>query len=354
MKAPHTENQTALLKRYLAWLICDRYSRTTLEVYPRVARRFLEFWGRKPLAKVRPSDIRDFLTEVSVRDLSADIVHRYLWGLRSFFDFLCLEGVADRVAPRLIRARPVQAKLPRALSKANAIRLIGATSNTRDRALLELFYATGCRISELASARVEHVDFAKRMMWIHGKGKARRVFFGPTAKKYLCMYLGGRVDGFLFESQYLVQKGCVSFNGTCWAGYWKDYTVPGVPRDRCLSLGPKSMGKKRAWEKFKQLVPNPDAGHSRRKAHPLARGAISQIFREAAFRAGLPRVTSHNLRHSFAVHMLDNGADIRNVQELLGHTSLATTHRYAKVSSIQSSKAYDRFHPRAVERSRTK
>ncbi|MBV9886729.1 MAG: tyrosine-type recombinase/integrase [Acidobacteria bacterium] len=328
--------------------MCQRYSRTTLKVYERVSTQFMEFWGNEPLSKVRPSDVQDFLIERSVRDLSADVVRRYLWGLRSFFDFMCLRGITDDVAPRLVRPRPMELPAPRALSKQNALRLIEAANNVRDRAMLELFYATGCRISELANVRLEHVDLAKGTIWIHGKGgRSRRVFFGPIAKRYLEKYLRGRREGFLFESQYLVQKGCVSWNGRYWAGYWKDYTDPRNPHDRCKCLGPKSLGRKKALEKFKQLVPDPDRGHIRRKPHALGRGCISNIFREAAMRSGLAKVTSHNLRHSFAVHMLDNGADVRQVQELLGHTSLATTHRYARVASVPASKAYKQFHPRA-------
>ncbi len=347
MKRLQSDEHPVLVKKYIQWLVCSRYSRTTLEVYERISRRFLSFWGRRALKRVRPSDARDFLTAMSVRDLSADVVHRYLWGLRSFFDFLCLHGIVDEVAPRLVRPRPVQKPVPRALSKKNAVRLIEATSNVRDRALLELFYATGCRISELTNARLEHVDFDRRTIWIHGKGKDRRVFFGPTAKKYLRDYLGERDTGFVFESQYPIQKGCVSFNGKSWAGYWLDYTQSKTPRNRCVSLGPKSLGKGPAWRKFRRLVPNPDKGHSRRKPHPLTRSGVSQIFKEAAFKAGLHKVTSHNLRHSFAAHMLDNGADVRHVQELLGHTNLATTNRYARVASVPVSRAYERFHPRA-------
>jgi site-specific recombinase XerD len=346
MKPFYAEARSALVKKYLDWLICDRYSRTTLEVYPRIARRFLDFWGRRALSSVKPSDIRDFLTAMSFRDLSADVVHRYIWGLRSFFDFLCLEGIVDRVSPRQVRARPREQTLPRALSKENAVRLIEAASSVRDRALLELFYATGCRISEIASARVEHVDFAKRSIWVHGKGKDRMVFFGPTANKYLRRYLNGRLTGSLFQSQQCVQRGCVSFNGRAWVGYWLDYTASAIPRQRVRFLGPKSLGKRRAWGMFKQFVPNPDRGHVREKPQPLTRSGIYRIFREAAFKVGLRGVTSHNLRHSFAVHMLDNGADIRNVQELLGHSNLATTHKYVKVASVLSSRAYQRFHPR--------
>jgi integrase/recombinase XerC len=336
-----------IVGRYSEWLVCQRYSRTTRAVYNRVAGKFFHFWGRRQFSEVSHLDVREFITEMSQRDLSSEVVHRYLWALRSFFDFLCLHGVVDEVAPRLVRPRPSQRPLPRALSERNVSRLIHAARNPRDRAILELFYATGCRITELMNVRLEHVDFARRTIMVHGKTGDRRVFFGLTAKRSLRAYLQGRRMGFLFESQYPVQKGCVSWNGSCWAGYWLDYRDgTGIPRNRCVALGPASMGLNRAWAKFRKLVPNPDQGHIRKKPHPLTRYGISQVFREAAFRAGIGRATSHNLRHSFAAHMLDNGADIRHVQELLGHTSLASTNRYAQVVSAPIASAYRRCHPR--------
>jgi integrase/recombinase XerD len=337
-----------LLRHYQAWLVCQRYSHTTLKAYDRVASQFLEFWGNRPLDRVRPGDIQDFLVARSERDLSSDIVRRHIWPLRSFFDFLCLRGLVDFVAPRYVRPRPRPLVVPRALSKENALRLIAAAPHPRDRALLELYYATGCRISELVQARLEHVDFQKRSIWIEGKfGKSRRVFFGSTAETYLKRYLGNRKEGFIFENRDPVQKGTVSWNGRGWVGYWKDYNNPIMPFTRSKYLGGKSMTRKAAWVKFKQLVPNPDKGHIRRKPHALARGRIHEIFRTAAARARLGRVTSHNLRHSFAAHMLDNGADIRHVQELLGHSSVATTHSYSSVASLSTSDAYKQFHPRA-------
>jgi integrase/recombinase XerC len=342
-----TLSNADIVSRYSEWLVCQRYSRTTREVYNRVAGKLFQFWGRRHFSEVSHLEVREFLTEMSRRDLSTEVVHRYLWALRSFFDFLCLHGVVDEVAPRLVRPRPAQRPLPRALSEKNVSRLIRAANNPRDRAILELFYATGCRITELMNARLENVDFSKRTIMVHGKTGDRRVFFGLTAKRSLRAYLHGRSTGFLFESQYPVQKGCVSWNGTCWAGYWLDYTDgSGIPRNRCVALGPASVGLTRAWTKFRELVPNPDRGHIRRKPHPLSRSCICQIFKEAAFRARIGRVTSHNLRHSFAAHMLDHGADIRHVQELLGHTSLATTNRYAQVVAAPIAGAYRRSHPR--------
>ena len=339
---------TELVDRYREWLICQRYSRTTHEVYNRVVGKFLNFWGLKSFAGVSHLDVRQFIAESSSRDLSGEVVHRYLWALRSFFDFLCIHGVVDEVAPRLVRPRPAKRPLPRALSRKNVSRLIRGAKNHRDRALLEMFYATGCRSSELLNARLEHVDFAKRTLLVRGKSGERRVLFGLPAKRALKQYLQRRTSGYLFESQYPVQKGCVSWNGQCWAGYWLDYSEGStIPRQRCVALGPASIGRNRAWLRFKRLIPNPDRGHIRARPHPLTRSCVAEIFREASFRAGIGRVTSHNLRHSFAAHMLDNGADVRHVQELLGHVSLASTNRYASVVSTSLSRAYKTCHPRS-------
>jgi integrase/recombinase XerD len=337
-----------LLRKYGEWLVCQRYSYTTLRAYERISSQFVEFWGKRALSHVRPSDIQDFLISLAYRDLSADVVRRNLWGLRSFFDFLCLRGLVGGVAPRYIRPRPEPPATPRALSKENARRLMAAAANDRDRALLEMYYATGCRVSELAAVRLEDVDFAKRTLWIQGKyGKSRRVFFGRTAAKYLLKYLQNRREGFLFENRNPVQKGHVSWNGYIWVGYWRDYTNPLTPRYKNKSLGKKPANKKEAWALFRKLVPNPDEGHARCKQHRLARATISDIFRHAAHRARLGRVTAHTLRHSFAAHMLDNGADIRHVQELLGHTNISTTHGYTAAVSFPIAQAYKKFHPRA-------
>ncbi len=336
-----------LVRRFSDWLICQRYSRTTLSTYDRVVRKFCSFWGRRKLSSVTHMDIRAFLIDISARDLSSDILHRYLWALRCFFDFLCQGGVVDDVAPRLIRPRPAQRPLPRTLSEQNVKRLIKAAGNERDRAIFELFYATGCRVSELLNIRLTDIDFAKRTIRIRGKGEERRVLFGTAAKRAMVAYLRGRGIGYLFESQHLVQKGCVSWNGTSWAGYWLDYSAEtGQPRRRCVFLGPRQMTHARAWRKFKTLVPQPDVGHIR-STQQLTRSGIANVFKLASFKAGLGRITSHQLRHSFATHMIDHGADIRHVQQLLGHSSLDTTMKYTSVTSTRVGQVYRAAHPRS-------
>src|SRR5215467_11468826 len=155
-----------LMARFSDWLICQRYSRTTLSTYNRVTRKFLSFWGARRLSSVTHLDVRAFLIEVSKRDLSDDVVHRYIWALRCFFDFLCKGGVVDEVAPRLIRLRPIVRPLPRTLSECNVKRLFQAAESDRDRAIFELFYATGCRVSELVEIRMSDVDFKSRSIRI--------------------------------------------------------------------------------------------------------------------------------------------------------------------------------------------
>jgi integrase/recombinase XerD len=336
-----------LVRRFSDWLICQRYSRTTFSTYNRVIRKFCLFWGPRRLSSVTHLDIRAFLIDISTRDLSSDILHRYIWALRCFFDFLCQGGVVDDVAPRLIRPRPAQRPLPRTLSEQNVKRLIKAAGNERDRAIFEVFYATGCRVSEVLNIRLTDIDFAKRTIRIRGKGNERRVLFGLAAKKAILVYLRGRTIVYLFESRHPVQKGCVSWNGRSWAGYWFDYSAEtGQPRRRCVFLGPRQMTHAQASRKFKTLVPNPDVGHIR-SAKQLTRSGIANIFKLASFKAGLGRVTSHQLRHSFATHMIDHGADIRHVQQLLGHSSLDTTMKYTSVTSTRVSQVYRAAHPRS-------
>jgi site-specific recombinase XerD len=124
-----------LAREFMEWMVCQRYSPHTMYHYKRVVEHFLFFWGDKKLSRVTHLDVRAFLIETSRRDLSADVVHRFIWPLRCFFDFLCINGVVDEVAPRLLRPRPVIRSLPTALSEQSVRRLIAAADNPRDKTL---------------------------------------------------------------------------------------------------------------------------------------------------------------------------------------------------------------------------
>jgi integrase/recombinase XerC len=347
LRALGTLSNTELSARFVEWMICQRYSPKTIETYKRVTGEFLAFWGTTKLSRVSHLDVRAFLIEMSHRDLSADIVHRYLWALRCFFDFLCLGGLVDEVAPRLLRPRPAKRPMPRSLSEPNVRRLISAAHNARDRAIIELLYATGCRASELLNIRMESIDFRTGTIKVAGKGSERRVVFGGKAKRSLMRYLRGRESGHLFQSQHRVQQGCVSRGRISWAGFWLDYSREQGRNQKRITLGKSSMSRSQAWSIFRRRVPNPDTGHRRAAARPITRSTLCQIIKSAAHRADLGHVTSHMLRHSFATHLLDHGADIRVVQELLGHSSLATTQNYCLVSASRIAPAYRRAHPRS-------
>ncbi len=360
-KAPHppawlqTQQSTEPLKGFTTWELAThfkewlgvlRYSRTAQDSYSRAVQKFCVYIGDRPLANVTHHDVRNFLLEITRRDISVQCANRFLNGLRSFFDFLYLGGIVDTVAPRFIRGRAYKAPLPRVIALDKIRRLITAAETPRNQAIIELMYATGCRSGEIVAMRIEDIDFRKRTVVVRGKGSERRVFFGRPAHRALTRYLGSRQKGFVFPTANPIQKGCVSNSCGQWNGYWCDYSRGAdLMRPRVKYLGPSGITRAEAERRFKQLVPDLNKGRPDGK-RPIGRDTIYRLFRSASHRAGLGRITSHQMRHSFATHMLDNGANVRQIQHLLGHTSLNTTQAYTRVSSVDLAAAYAKYHPR--------
>ena len=219
---------------------------------------------------------------------------------RGFFNFLLRDGLikddplAGLEAPQALR------RLPTVLTLEEVERLLAAVSTdtaagVRDRALLELLYATGLRVSELVSLKLSDVDMEGGVLSCHGKGsKQRRVPVGRSALRWLQEYgqarrslLSGRVSAYLFVTQ-----------------------------------GGATMTRQQVWHRIKKIA------------------AV----------AGLRAVSPHVLRHSFATHLMQHGADSRSVQALLGHSDLATTQLYTHMSSQHLRETYDLCHPRAAAR----
>jgi integrase/recombinase XerC len=339
------KSNAELLKFFLEWLEAQRYHRTTREGYGRVAKKFCLFIGSLSVKSVTHLDVRRYLIEVMKRDLSNGGANRHLWALRRFFDFLYLGGVVDCVAPRFVRARALMQGIPRTLGEKEVRKLILAMESDRDTAIVEVLYATGCRIGELANMKVEDIDFQRRRIHITGKGKQRTVLFGDRAKQSLVRLLGARTTGYVFQD-ICNQKGYIGWNGRGWVGYWRDYQNPNYVKHRTgIYLGGKAINSEEALAKFRRLVP---ARRMQRppKNRPLCTAAVSRVIQKGALKAKLGRVTAHMIRHSFATHLLDNGADIRLIQELLGHSSLVTTQAYARVSKQNIAATYSRCHPR--------
>jgi site-specific recombinase XerD len=229
-------------------------------------------------------------------------------------------------------------------------RLIRATTNKRDRALVELFYSSGCRNSELATVRIEQIDFRRRAFPVKGKRKERLVYFGKPALKAIRDYMNKRKNGYLFQDVLPDQKGYLTRSAAAWHGCWRDHHVSiGEPKSkRCIHLGtPGTMSLGQAKRKFDRIRKKLDLGRPK-PDRPLHKSTIGKIVVEVGRRAGLGVVTPKMLRHSFATHLLERGADICVIRDLLGHSYLTSTQIYARVSNTRVAASYKRFHPRAA------
>ena len=244
--------------------------------------------------------LRHYLAHLRQSGAARATIARKVASLRSFYRFLIREGVvSDNPAVNLTVPR-LEKRLPVFLDEGEVGRLLeapdrGEPAGRRDRAILEMLYSTGMRIGELAAVSLEDVDLIGEVAKAKGKGrKERLVPLGRPAIEALRDYL----------------------------------EVRGV-------IAQRRRTNRRA------LFVNKAGGR-------LSDRGIRRIFHKYARRVGLPdRVSPHTLRHSFATHMLNRGADLRSVQELLGHASIASTQIYAHVTTEQLKKVYNKAHPRA-------
>ena len=337
-----------MARRFRRWLDVQNYAPSTMDGYGRVVGELCRFLGNKTVRDVTPMDIGDFLTQVLPEKRSdCHVVHR-LGALRSFFDFLYLGGVVDSVAPRFLRARTREKKLPRTVTQSQAKKLIAAARNSRDRALLELFYGTGCRVGEVSRMRVEQIDFVRRTIRVKAKRKERTAYFGVPAARALRRYLGGRRTGYVFQDIIRPQRGYITFYKRAWLGCWRDFRPgEGYGRRHCKFLGnPATTSERAAQLKFKRFLQSVDLTRAK-PDKPLTRSTLGKIVQEIGRRIGI-QASPHVLRHSFATHLLERGADIRAIQELMGHSYLTSTQIYTRISNNAVASAFRKFHPRSA------
>lgn len=338
-----------MAERFRAWLGAQKYATSTQQRYHRVARKLCEFIGQKALAKVTPMDVGDFLTKTLPDRWQDSYIADHLGPLRSFFDFLYLGGVVDSVAPRFLKTRARVKRLPRTLTEPQVAKLIRTASHPRDRALVEFLYSTGCRIGEARMVRVEDIDFRRRTLKVRSKRKDRIVYLGRDAAKALRFYLRGRKKGYLFQDKIEQQRGYITYYEKAWLGNWRDYhTDKNGSVKRCKRLGnPARVSRGEAERRFKAFLRESGINLTRnKKDRAMHRSSLGFVVRELARRAGLGRVGPHTLRHSFATHLLEHGADIRAIQELLGHSYLSSTQIYTRISNNRVRLAFQKFHPR--------
>jgi integrase/recombinase XerC len=239
--------------------------------------------------------IRGFLTWLHERGCTRATASRKLASVRTFFRYLSREGLVRTNPARLLVSPRQQRKIPAHLPEVDAAALVEVPgdrdSDVLSRAILELLYATGIRCSELVGLDVQEIDFDARMLRVLGKGRKERIVpFGIAARDALVRYLAVRAKR--------------------------------RPRSEALLI-------------------NRNGG---RLTDRYVRKLVAARVRQVAL---LTRVSPHTLRHSFATHLLERGADLRAIQELLGHSSLSTTQRYTHVNAKYLLSIYSKTHPRA-------
>jgi len=282
---------------FLRYLDHERgVSHHTLRSYAADLAEFEAFLAREKLGGLARADaraIRGWLASLHERKLARSSVARKLASVRSCLKYLARRGVVELNAARQVRSPKLPQRLPSFLPKDESKNLLDSPverteAGLRDRALLELLYATGLRVAECCGLDLDDLDRQQGSVRVMGKGgKERVVPAGDVALQALDAWLTVRGEG----------------------------------------RGP--------------LFTNPRGGR-------LSTRGVHRIVKSRARAAGIERrVTPHTFRHSFATHMLGEGADLRLIQELLGHSRLSTTQRYTHVSAEHLMKVYDRAHPRA-------
>lgn len=266
----------------------------TIEAYERDLRRFLSVIEKKNLEAVTQEEIISFIQQMKEKGYASSTLSRSLVAIKVFFRFLKREKLIVKDPTTLIESPKLWQLIPEVLTEREIAALlkqpeVDSEIGARDRAILEMLYATGMRVSELCSLNVHDVD--DQTVRVKGKGgKERIVPIAAVAIEALDHYLSYRVEVKKLKDLplFLTKKG-------------------------------KRIGRTQVWARIKHY------------------GKAAKIEKV---------ISPHTLRHSFATHLLDHGADLRVIQELLGHADISTTDRYTHLSNKHLYQAFDQFHPR--------
>lgn len=295
---------TGRMQLFLEYLTVELgLSANTRQAYERDLRLFCKTLGFKnsdALVNVSREQITGYMTQLKEKGLAAATIARKLAAIKAFYRFMTAEGYMDANPAEVVEAGTKGIKLPRVLSEDEVVRLLNQPDITtaegfRDRTMLEVLYATGMRVSELINLTLERVDLNMKYIIAFGKGSKERIVpLGSVAAEFLQQYLE-KVRPKLTHADRNTNIVFLAFGG-----------------------------------------------------HELTRQRFWQIIRTYGRKANINKaLTPHILRHSFATHLLDNGADLRSVQELLGHSDISTTQIYTHLTNKRLRDIYAKAHPRA-------
>jgi site-specific recombinase XerD len=335
-----------LIQRYGRWLFAQKYSACTQYSYPRAVSQFAEFLKSKSFLKVDHLDVQEFLSQCAIQGGQPRYVRGQLYALRIFFDFLNLGGLVRWVPPRIVRMRPIKRYIPTVLTRTQIKTIFAAAISDHERALLEVLYGTGCRLGEIRTMKIQNVDFERRRILVQGKAGTRYVLITRSAAKALRNYLNRRKSGYVFVVQWPPQRVRPQRTKVGqWYCRWKVYDDRGrFVRENRGFIGKKNNARYReALEYFSQLATK-DRLQRPIGLFPLSPSVLQKRVHRIGLRVGL-RVYPHSFRHAFATHLLDNGADLRIIQELLGHRTIRSTEIYTHISKKRLQQTFDKCHP---------
>jgi integrase/recombinase XerC len=348
-------NNDQIIEKFGQWLLICGKAKNTRDSYTLAARQLGKFLVNKPLTAMTKEDVRGFIGFLYTKGLAASTIRVRLDALRCLGDCLQLGGQVRASVPRYLLRRKLPKRLPPVKSEAEIRRLIRATRTPRDLAIMELDYASGLRLAELAKLRVEDVNLGGRSLIVRqGKGGDDRIaLFGRPAADALRNYFGGRKSGPAFLRHQ--QRGTVYKDGNTWWAKWAENDEHGEPvfqengrrTVRNIRLGDFEIpNEERARQALDAFIKNRTIHREKTPDYGLTTRQIYRVIVKAAKRAGIEGVHPHVLRHSCATHCLNHGMDIRHVQELLGHTSLIATQKYLHLATANLQKTHTKFFPR--------
>ena len=297
-----TRTDQALCDDFIAYLRGECHlAANSIAAYGRDLRRFLSWADSRPMSSLGVNEISDFVAALHDEQLAPASIARCVVAVRTFYKYLQLEGVASENPAELLATQKMWQRIPKVLTQTQVDALLSAPRRLekyalRDRAMLEVLYATGCRVSEVCNLRVRDLSLGEKHLKCEGKGGKQRLV--PIGNRAIAA-----IHAYCADLRGLLAARC-------------DHP----PEALFLSRSGKALDRIMLW----------------------------RLIKHYAVRAGIdPNISPHSLRHSFATHLLAGGADLRQVQEMLGHASIQTTQIYTHVEHSRLKKVHKQFHPRA-------
>ncbi len=292
-----------LVKQFIDYIAIEKgLAHNTLNSYERDLTAYINYLISKGISNIQNTsrlEIIMYLNHLQELKRASSTISRNIASIRNFYQFLYREKIVAHNPSVEMETPKIEKRLPKVLSFQEVEQLLNQPTSSeafdlRDKAMLELLYATGIRVSELVSLKVNHINLSMGFVRCFGKGSKERIIpLGQKAIEALTLYL---------------QKG------------WK-LLVKGE---------------------------NQEALFVNHQGRQLSRQGFWKIIKKHSLHAGIKKsITPHTLRHSFATHLLENGADLRSVQEMLGHADISTTQIYTQVTKTRLKEVYNRAHPRA-------